>query len=178
LNASGGIGGGSGQKGTGVNCIYSGGGFCSENNITTGDGNMGNDGGSGGGGRIKVFVPECAQAILNPTVNVNGGAGFFLASNGTYEPICGYASINEELSQLNWNLYPNPVSDQLTINLENLDFSGQSSIEIINTMGQVIQKVELTSTSSLVPCHELESGIYLVRLTHNNVTAIKKIIKK
>jgi hypothetical protein len=178
LNASGGIGGNSGQKGTGANCNYSGGGFCSSNSITTGDGNMGNDGGSGGGGRIKVFVPECAQAILNPTVNVTGGAGFFLASDGTYEPICGYASLNEQLSELNWNLYPNPVSDQFTINLENLDFTGQSSVEIINTMGQVIQTVELTGTTSLVPCQEIESGIYLVRLTHNNATSIKKIIKK
>jgi hypothetical protein len=45
-------------------------------------------------------------------------------------------------------------------------------------MGQVIQTVELTGTTYLVPCQELESGIYLVRLTHNNATSIKKIIKK
>ena len=68
--------------------------------------------------------------------------------------------------------------DQFTINLDNSDFSGQSSIEIINTMGQVIQTVELTSTTSQVSCEALESGIYLVRLIHNNITSIKKIIKK
>jgi hypothetical protein len=178
LNASGGIGGYSGQKGIGANCMYTGGGFCSANSITTGDGTTGADGGSAGGGRIKVFVPECAQGVINPTVNVSGGTGSFIGLDGTYESICGYASINEDMSQLNWSVYPNPVTDHFTINMEYIDFSGQSSVEIINTMGQVIQKFDLTDSISQVPCQELESGIYLIRLTHSNNSSIKKIIKK
>jgi hypothetical protein len=177
LIAVGGIGGNSGQLGNGAYCDYSDI-ICSDNSITTGNGNIGGAGGSGGGGRIKLFVPECAQAIINPTVSINGGTGFYLGLDGSYESICGYAALTENSNNLSWYVYPNPVDDQFTLSFDNNDFSGNAQVELLNTLGQVVSTFELSTSNSTLAIPELSKGVYLVRLTLNNEISIKKIIKR
>lgn len=178
LSANGGIGGDSGQKGNGTSCDYSGGLLCSDNSINTGAGNFASAGGSGGGGRIKLFTPECAQAIITPTTSVSGGAGFFTAANGTYESICGYAALTENTASMNWFVFPNPVEDKFTLSLDDSEFHGDAHIELINTLGQVIAAYEVSSSNAQFSIPEVESGVYLIRLSMNNQSSIKKIIKK
>jgi hypothetical protein len=178
LSAKGGIGGDSGQKGNGAACTYSGGLLCSDNSINTGDGNFAGTGGSGGGGRIKIFTPECALAIVNPTATVDGGAGFYVGATGSYESICGYASLAENIADIDWFVYPNPVVDQFTVSFDHSNFSGIAKIDLVNALGQIIHSYEDVSANSSLSIPAIESGVYFVRLSIQNNTSIKKIIKK
>ncbi|NVO02932.1 MAG: T9SS type A sorting domain-containing protein [Bacteroidetes bacterium] len=72
------------------------------------------------------------------------------------------------------NVYPNPVSNELTIefkgNQENINF------EIINSIGQVMYKGILTEKIT-VPTSNFATGVYLIKLENGTSYEFKKIVK-
>jgi hypothetical protein len=72
------------------------------------------------------------------------------------------------------NIYPNPVSSELTIeipgNTETVNF------EIMNATGAVVYKGNLKQKTR-VPTSNLPSGTYLIRVSNENTSEIKRIIK-
>lgn len=73
------------------------------------------------------------------------------------------------------NVYPNPISEALTIELqennENLDF------EIINGLGQVILKGKLNGKTT-IPTNHFETGLYVLKIGTGNIFKFKKLIKE
>jgi hypothetical protein len=69
----------------------------------------------------------------------------------------------------NFNIYPNPASSNLTIQLEN---SILIRVNIYNTLSQLIK----TKTSSLINIENLKSGIYYVEIITNKGKSSKKLI--
>ncbi|TYA55950.1 endonuclease [Formosa maritima] len=73
-----------------------------------------------------------------------------------------------------FNIYPNPVSDILNIQLKN---PNETQIEIYNILGKRV----LTKTinqSQIINIENLNSGIYILKFTQGNSTISKKLIKK
>ncbi|MBO7145983.1 MAG: T9SS type A sorting domain-containing protein [Salinivirgaceae bacterium] len=79
--------------------------------------------------------------------------------------------IAETESTINLSVYPNPVSDWLTIS--GLD-DNNCQLAICNTVGQTI----LCAQGTRVNVSSLQSGIYIVRINHNGGTSALKFIKK
>lgn len=175
LTAIGGGGGLSGQKGIGTSIDYDGGIICGTQTMVTGDGTVGGSGGSGSGGRIKIFVPECANATVVPSYNVDGGSNGVSAAAGTYAEVCGYAGLNENKG-IAWQMYPNPASDKLTVNLSSLE--PQATITITNELGAVVLSTELYELKTSINIEELRDGIYFVLLSSENNQSIQKLIKQ
>ena len=75
-------------------------------------------------------------------------------------------------------LYPNPVSDGLTI----VNNSGEEifSVSIIDISGKIIDTLDLNSSSNeqIISLRELSAGMYFVHITTENVIAVKRIVKK
>jgi hypothetical protein len=76
-----------------------------------------------------------------------------------------------------FEIYPNPVSDYLSINLnkafENLN------IEILNTLGQEIMEFNYSNTTKLkLNLNNLPNGLYFLKLNANGGSIIERIIKK
>ncbi|MCF6357803.1 MAG: T9SS type A sorting domain-containing protein, partial [Draconibacterium sp.] len=72
-------------------------------------------------------------------------------------------------------IYPNPVSTELTIEVE-----GNNKIinyEILNSIGQVVVEGNLLEKTT-VPISYLTSGFYFVKLEIGNTYKFKKIIKE
>ncbi len=179
LSAKGGSGGLSGQKGNGANCIYGGGGFCSSNSISTSDGDLGGEGGAGGGGRIKIYTAECAQPNLSPTIELNGGSGANPGTEGTYAEVCGYASLASNKPALHINAFPNPFNDELVIQLpETVSHSNKAQVCIVNTLGTVLISETFITSSNKLSLSELNSGIYIIQLIHQEKMTSQKIIKQ
>lgn len=179
LNAIGGNGGNNGSRGTGVSCNYEDF-FCSDNSITTGDGTNGGKGGAGGGGRIKIFVPECADATVSPTTFVESGTGNATASAGTFEFVCGYAGIQEN-TFTNVAIYPNPASNYVKIRLnDQLINSGNLIRMSISDMGgREVKSVDLQwQLEQAFDLSDLTKGYYFIRLESNNSTFNTKLIKQ
>lgn len=178
LNASGGDGGAGGTNGSGIFCEYTDF-FCGDQSITTGEGNDGELGGAGAGGRIKIYVADCALANVNPTIVVNGGTGFAAGGVGTFEEVCGYLGLNEGERSLGWSAYPNPVNDVLTISIySGYDFSTDGKIDLFNSLGQNVLTLNEISEEMTLSTADLKQGMYTVRITTQSGTEIKKIIKE
>jgi len=171
ITANGGNNGLPGQKGNGAACDYDGGIICGSHDISTDDGFVGGDGGSGGGGRIKIFVADCAQANITASTEVFGGAG---ASDGTFAEVCGYLSV-DELSDLNWNVYPVPFSSEVTVTTAEY-ISG--SVLVLDAAGQMVYQTNFNGNSVQLPLTNLQAGIYFVQLSGAQGTFTRKIIKK
>jgi hypothetical protein len=83
--------------------------------------------------------------------------------------------LTEFSAKKSFSVYPNPVSNQLSIeaknNKEKLNF------EIINSIGQVVYK-GILQEKIIVPTANFASGVYLIKLENGKVFEFKKIVKE
>ncbi|MDG1330934.1 MAG: T9SS type A sorting domain-containing protein [Crocinitomicaceae bacterium] len=178
LVAYGGAGGDAGIGGDGINCIYEDF-FCGDQSITTGGGNDGAAGGGGSGGRVKIYVADCADANINPTVDIGGGTGFGTSGQGTYEEVCGYVGLNEGEISIGWTIFPNPANEFVAISIHSgYDFASNGTVEIFNALGQVVISEQVLNPTMKLSISDLNSGVYTVRITTDSSTEIKKLMKR
>lgn len=83
-------------------------------------------------------------------------------------------SINKNIEISKVNIYPNPVKDFINIHLGNFE---NSSIEIINITGQVTYRKELNEKISQIDVSDYPEGVYFIRITGEDFTTTKKIVK-
>ncbi len=83
---------------------------------------------------------------------------------------------NQEL-----NLYPNPTSDILYMNIpENFIHSNNEiGVSVINEMGMVVKQQVIYKNSPSYPMDlsDLPKGVYMIRVSGNNISKTSKIIK-
>jgi hypothetical protein len=85
------------------------------------------------------------------------------------------AGINENKDNHLFNVYPNPFSDELTI--DRREDNEMVKFELVNSVGQIVQngsfiKKTVIQMTSLVP------GVYLIKLQNGNIFEVKKLIKE
>ncbi|MFN6943564.1 MAG: T9SS type A sorting domain-containing protein [Cytophagaceae bacterium] len=88
-------------------------------------------------------------------------------------------SIEQEISVADFNVYPNPVSNELTIqfNKSNRDLI---SIEIVTVSGETLKQYKIpknTKSSTTLDVSSLSPGTYLLKIVGNDGVVFKKIIK-
>ncbi len=128
---------------------------------------------------------------LNVTSALNNVIKFHVSANLSFFPRNGFISMNgtsimitqagntttniNELSQSNTiKIYPNPVSNELTI--ENIGNNERIFFEILNSIGQSVYKGNFIG-KIILPITNFISGVYLIILDNGKVFEYKKIIK-
>ena len=184
LQSVGGNGGNSGAKGNGVTTTYSGGVFCGNETIISGNGNVGNKGGAAGGGRIKIFMPSCSSSTVNPIYTINGGTGFTNATAGSYQIICGITNINEAIKeQYALTVFPNPFVGSVTMKFKYDETPEKmEEINILNTLGMIVKTIDSeelkTNKRVEINLSDLPAGIYFIKTTINKISYDYKVIKQ
>jgi hypothetical protein len=84
------------------------------------------------------------------------------------------AGLNENIDNNLLNIYPNPVSDELTIEIEG--YSDSITFEIFNSFGQIIQRGSFVG-KNVLQTDDFLPGIYFIRLGNGKTYGYKKIIK-
>lgn len=113
--------------------------------------------------------------------NVGGGLRCYSDDNfNTYKPFythaCDYiyVGINEIEKESSITIYPNPTSNSITINTDNI-FGKITSIEFYNSFGQPILVPRQTNTIDIT---ELPIGLYFIKVTNSQGLAlISKFLK-
>ena len=87
-------------------------------------------------------------------------------------------SVNET-NPLNWKISPNPASNRIFLELDNLE-SGKNLLEIFNNLGQNVLSMPINSVGQKI-YHEIDvsnlnSGIFFVTIKNRNFIVSKKII--
>jgi hypothetical protein len=79
----------------------------------------------------------------------------------------------EGVEQNNIEIYPNPAIDEVNIN--NVDFEFNTA-EIFDITGKLIISTELNSGNNIINIAKLESGIFIIKLSNEESTKVKKLI--
>jgi hypothetical protein len=111
--------------------------------------------------------------IINPTTIVSNTATI-MRSGGVVTTLCTNVSISEISSNSeSINVYPNPTSDNLTI-----ETPQKATIEIINIQGQIIKTLQTTDNKTSVDVSALSGGVYIIKLITGEGSVVRKFIKQ
>lgn len=121
-----------------------------------------------------------AEATAN-NVTVDSDGSYYIAIRATSAADMYYLFIDDitidisdyiKENENNFNIYPNPANDVLTINSN----TTMNQITIINSLGQVVMNVEPNTDFYQININTLPEGIYTVRITTNNGLSTKLIV--
>lgn len=91
---------------------------------------------------------------------------------------CGTTGINVLEETLDFNLYPNPAQNSLTVETTS---SSITDLVISNQLGQVIKSIDVSSVNGYkipVDINDLEKGNYFILVKSEEQSVIKKFIKQ
>ncbi|MCW3125036.1 MAG: glycosyl hydrolase [Bacteroidetes bacterium] len=74
------------------------------------------------------------------------------------------------------SVYPNPVTDDLTIETKNAP-KEEASISITSAAGILVKELQTTDARSTVPCADMAPGIYFVTYQANGCKTVRKFVK-
>jgi len=83
----------------------------------------------------------------------------------------------QEHSELSLTLYPNPVSDNLTIELSDVNFSDKEYC-VLNMYGQEVLKGKVYSQKYNVDFSMLADGVYIIEIKDLKNAMRRKIVKQ
>jgi len=144
---------------------------CYTNNLTALDVSNGNNS-SIGSQQFKAYlnpnltciqVDDVAYSTTNWT-NIDAGVSF--STN------CGSLGINEHVNNINLSIYPNPTSDNLTIDTED----NIESIIIVDIMGKQVKT--FIPTANTIDVSSLVKGIYFLQVKTENEIFNNRFIKR
>ena len=101
-------------------------------------------------------------------------------NHGDYLGNCAASAVWEEneslkLSSRDVNVYPNPVTEVLNIQL-NKDGAG-SVVKLYNQSGVLVRTLLMNGTSGVIPVRGLAAGLYYLHINTREVITIRKIVK-
>ena len=99
--------------------------------------------------------------------------GFLAAANSD-----STLSVDDQLLDTTIKVYPNPVTENLSIDLK--DTGGEAKVTIYTMTGQLVKSKKLKAQNNSLNISQLKNGLYLVSLIFTDHKTIKtfKIIKK
>ncbi len=139
--------------------------------------------------RTKVKVPnnECVKFIIRDEsgngINCGFGEGYYKITDSKGNVVVegdgkftkeashnistktGTVSIEEEVANETYKVYPNPVKDVLAIEGENIE-----QVNVYNAMGQLVKTVTSNDNVVKVNVDDLQNGMYIVNVIDNNGT--------
>ncbi len=83
--------------------------------------------------------------------------------------------LNEQADVLNFSVFPNPFSNNLSLSLNSI--SELTTIVISDVTGKIVCSSQLNQLNTTINLDELQEGIYFLELMNGTHKSVKKIIK-
>jgi hypothetical protein len=144
---------------------------------------------------IKIFlndIPDPLSVVLNPGIGDEMAFAFTQPSAGIYkfcviaensagesEEECVTVTFEVDVNEMEFvefNIYPNPVKDRLTI-VRNVA-RDRTWGEIYNTTGAKVMSFEMNEPETEINVSALSSGIYFIRLMDGNNKVTRRFVKE
>ena len=121
---------------------------------------------------IDAIAPENFSGKAKGIVADDNGNVFVCLNSGIYK-VNLVTSVNQINENEDFSIYPNPVTDRLNINLNNIQKN--IYVKLIDLSGQIILSETYNNTSYInIDIEKFEKGVYFIEV--NNI--IKKIVKQ
>jgi len=96
--------------------------------------------------------------------------------NTTFGIVATNSNLNNIVTKPAINLYPNPASSFLNVQVTNAKANG--SIKIYSAIGTLVKLVEMEDNEIKIDISELSAGLYLISIETKKEVITKKFIKK
>jgi len=149
--------------------------------------NRANAGGTGNGNDVIHFVSS-GPFVLNPNDTIEvafaylAGDSLIDLQNSASAAQIKYNNSpiivkNNSLNEANFNFYPNPAKEILTISFNNVE-QNSISIRMIDVQGKLVYAAKLNSTNSPLQLSvaDLENGIYFIEVITNDKVQTEKFM--
>jgi hypothetical protein len=88
-------------------------------------------------------------------------------------------NINKNIiSNINIKVYPNPVSDKLKIDIQNVNSLKSTIISVYDTQGKLLLQQTITKQQTELNISDFAKGIYILKVSDTNNTTISKFVKE
>ncbi|MDD2413307.1 MAG: T9SS type A sorting domain-containing protein, partial [Bacteroidales bacterium] len=115
---------------------------------------------------------------LNDIFFVDANTGFTVGNNGrTLKTTNGGVGITENTVENQINVFPNPASDLLTLNIDNKN-NGDLTINIYNLIGMLVKTEVLNQNQNQISLESLNNGVYMLEVKSKEWTKKQKLIIK
>ena len=104
------------------------------------------------------YVCDPHDGNMNGTVNVTSTAGI------------------SENNLLSFEMYPNPVSDLLNIQLPT--GTEKAEVSVFDYTGRLVSSKTISSNDKAIDVQKISKGIYMIRVAANNKIGVQRFIKK
>ena len=81
-------------------------------------------------------------------------------------------------SPVNFMCYPNPSSDNVTIDIQGYSAAEQTALELYNVTGALLKTLQIQSALTQLNIADLAEGVYIIKITTNKAVAVKRLIKE
>ncbi|MCE9539207.1 MAG: T9SS type A sorting domain-containing protein, partial [Bacteroidetes bacterium] len=140
------------------------------------------------GNVVGSIVHSDGGASINFTQELNAG-DYFLEIYGVPTSISYLSPYNFKIQKTsvvsvlenseNANkivVYPNPVKNQLTIDIENSDEI--LNVEILNPLGQIVYRSTFLNAKTIVNMNQFSEGLYIIKFDSERSHNIRKFVKE
>ncbi len=106
------------------------------------------------------------------------GSGLYSTKITSVNQITSIKDVHAE--EFAFNVYPNPVSDQLVVSWEEKVTGNTLNISVINELGQQVKRKDINGiaiSKITISVADLPKGVYYVKLTSGKSTSVKQVVK-
>lgn len=122
-------------------------------------------------GQLMQIIRESAHLFDNPTDEMGYGIPNF---QDAYDAL-NLLSVEDQLLDTQFGIYPNPVSDRLHISFPK--DTGSGVLRIFNVLGKEVLTSKITATQNIVDVSFLNAGIYIANINDSNRSTSFKLVK-
>ena len=90
--------------------------------------------------------------------------------------VTSYTAGISENKLLSFEMYPNPVSDKLNIQLPS--GSEKAEVSIFDYTGRLVSSKTISSNDTSIDVQSISNGIYIIRVASNTKIGVQRFIKK
>lgn len=116
---------------------------------------------------------EQLNAVYNITGVMHYSYGAFTLNYRRESDIAVISNVENSVFE-KMSIYPNPVNDNLYINLSN----GIDKVSVMDISGKIIKEHSVNAENFTIDFSRLSSGMYFVKISKNSDSAIVKVIKE
>jgi hypothetical protein len=130
-------------------------------------------------GNVKDYVFSASATSIELVWARYGFAGFDLEWHGVGNKgmtMQGLTLSQESFAISDFEISPNPTSTNFTISLPN--FTKKATVTVYDVLGKKVFNDNLNSISSTINVSQWNSGIYLVRVSTEDATHTKRLVKQ
>lgn len=122
--------------------------------------------------QVMQIVRESAHLFANPTDEM----GYGIPNFGDALAALQLLTVEEQLLETQFAVYPNPVQDQLFVSFPK--HLSEASVAVYSILGSKLMQQNISTQTNSIDLSHLSKGVYLISITAEENTNTFKIVKR